>query len=245
MGAAGQLSTVQVQFSPVVQLVGAVKPPLMWGWNPTQVPVTGRGGQEQARTIVSANPVPLTATQSSHTKIETHEKTSGWTCRMLKNIPNDYTRQDLLDWLDSNSIQYDFIYLPTDWSKGANLGYAFLNLVSFDEAERIAALLNGFSDWKFPSEKVCEVAWGTEQRQGLHRILEQFRNSPVMHSDVPEEYKPLMFKSGQRIPFPAPTKRIRPPPAFQRKTENKERLSRQLDSPSICPYVECLRAEFV
>merc|ERR1712083_226406 len=130
---------------------------------------------------------------------------------MLRNIPNDYTRQDVLDLCDYMQLQYDFIYLPFDWGKRANLGYAFINLTSHAEAERIAKLLDGFSEWKVPSEKVCEVVWGTEQRQSLRRIIELFRNSPVMHPDVPEEFKPLLFRSGQRVVFPAPTKRIRPP----------------------------------
>jgi len=152
---------------------------------------------------------PAVGTQSS--KVGVNEERPTWTCRMMRNIPNDYTRQDLLSLLDSKRIQYDLVYLPFDWGKRANLGYAFVNLVSHAEAERMATLLNGFSDWGVPSEKVCEVVWGTKQRQGLRKIIELFRNSPVMHPDVPEEFKPLLFISGQRTAFPAATKRIRPP----------------------------------
>merc|ERR1712113_588105 len=113
--------------------------------------------------------------------------------RMLRNLPNDYKRQDVLDLLDSNGIQYDFIYIPIDWDKGANLGYAFINLVSHAEAERIAVLLNGYSEWKVPSAKICEVVWAKAEQQSLHRNIQRFRNSPVMHHDVPDEFKPLLF----------------------------------------------------
>lgn len=130
---------------------------------------------------------------------------------MLKNLPNDYTRQDVVDLLNSQQLQYDFVYLPIDWTKHANLGYAFVNLVSHVEAERLATAMNGFSDWKVPSGKVCEVVWATENRQKLRRIVELLRNSPVMHPDVPEEFKPVLFLSGKQAPFPAPTKRIQRP----------------------------------
>jgi len=143
--------------------------------------------------------------------------TGTWTSRMLKNIPNDYNRHDILDLLDSKAIQYDFIYVPIDWGKRANLGYAFVNLVSNEEAERIEHLLNGFSDWKVTSEKVCEVAWGRKEHQSLHLLIDRFRNSPVMHPLVPEEFKPLLFTLGKRMVFPAPTKRLRPPRGLHRK----------------------------
>ncbi len=55
---------------------------------------------------------------------------SKWTTRMLRNLPNDYTRNDFLDLLQAKNIAFDFVYLPIDWRKRANLGYAFVNLVS-------------------------------------------------------------------------------------------------------------------
>merc|ERR1711971_834687 len=65
------------------------------------------------------------------------------TFRMVRNIPNDYTRQDFVDLLDSKCVQYNFIYLPFDWKKQSNLGYAFVNLDSHAEAVRFAEALNG------------------------------------------------------------------------------------------------------
>merc|ERR1712039_437073 len=131
---------------------------------------------------------------------------STWTCRMIRNIPNDYTRDDFVDLLDSNAIRYNFLYLPIDWNKGANLGYAFVNLVCHGEAVRIEACLKGFSAWKFASEKVCDVVWGKPEQQSLERIVERFRNSPVMHPDVPETFKPLLFINQHRVAMPAPTR---------------------------------------
>lgn len=153
-------------------------------------------------------------------KTETHtvnvDDSSTWTTRMLRNLPNDYTRQDLLDLLDSKTVQYDFIYLPIDWGKRANLGYAFVNLTCPAEAEKIDTVLNGFAGWDVASEKVCEVVWGKPDQQSLRKNVERFRNSPVMHPDVPDDFKPMLFTLGRRSVFPAPTKRLRPPRGFQR-----------------------------
>lgn len=145
------------------------------------------------------------------------EDRSTWTTRMLRNLPNDYSRQDLLDFLDSQKVMYDFVYLPIDWGKRANLGYAFVNLVSPEEAERIGSVLTGFTAWKVASDKVCEVVWGKPDQQSLRKNVERFRNSPVMHPDVPKDFKPLLFTLGQETVFPAPTKRLRPPRGFSKK----------------------------
>jgi len=68
----------------------------------------------------------------------------------------------------------------------------------------------GFSDRGSPSCKVGEAEW-TNPHQGRDAHVERFRNSSVMHSAVPDMYKPLLFVDGVRVPFPAPTKRIPSP----------------------------------
>lgn len=156
--------------------------------------------------------------EACNEEVPTDADKSTWTTRMIRNLPNDYTRKDLLDLLDSNNVLYDFVYLPIDWGKRANLGYAFVNLASPPEAERMESVLGGYAGWKVASEKVCEVVWGKPDQQSLRKNIERFRNSPVMHPDVPEEFKPLLFTLGERTVFPAPTRRLRPPRGFQRKS---------------------------
>lgn len=133
---------------------------------------------------------------------------------MLRNIPNDYTRDMLLELLDTEGFarRYDFVYLPTDFKRMAGLGYAFVNLNTHEDAKRTWHHFQGFSSWRFASQKVCEVAWG-QPLQGLQQHIERYRNSPVMHADVPEEFRPLLFSGGVRIPFPPPTKQLRQPQA--------------------------------
>merc|ERR1712137_908613 len=136
---------------------------------------------------------------------------NAWTCRMIRNIPNDYTRDNFLDLLNVHNIAYNFVYLPMDWNKAANLGYAFVNLVSHEEALRTGRVLSGFSAWKVQSQKVCDVVWGKPNLQSLHRISDKFRNNAIMHPDVPDTYKPMLFRNGVRAAFPDPTVQLQKP----------------------------------
>jgi len=132
---------------------------------------------------------------------------------MLRNLPNDYNRDLLCELLDEEGFsgRYDFVYLPMDFQRWAGFGYAFVNMRDHEAALDAWKHLSGFSEWKVVgSNKICEVCWGSPL-QGLVAHRERYRNSPVMHPDVPDHFKPALFEDGQCIPFPAPTQRIRPP----------------------------------
>jgi len=131
---------------------------------------------------------------------------------MLRNIPNDYTRDMFLELLDSIGFHgcYDFVYLPVDFHRKAGLGYAFVNCVSTSVAKQMREVLQGFQEWRVSSRKVCEVCWG-EPLQGLQVHIDRFRNSPLMHHTVPDECRPICLTNGARVTFPSPTKRIRAP----------------------------------
>jgi len=131
---------------------------------------------------------------------------------MMRNIPNNYTRAMLLRMIDSEGFagRYDFIYYPIDFRTHAALGYAFLNLTTPEDAEAFRHRIDGFQRWRIPSSKICSVSW-SNPHQGFESHVARYRNSPLMHESVPDEYRPAVFSAGQRIPFPAPTKRIKPP----------------------------------
>merc|ERR1719261_1151155 len=137
------------------------------------------------------------------------DSASEWrTTVMLRNMPNNYTRDMLLDLVNSMGFTgcYDFAYLPVDFKSQAGLGYAFINFVSTAEAQRCFECFEGFSEWRVPSEKVCTVTWGSPY-QGLEAHIERYQNSPVMHHSIPDEWKPILLDcEGARIDFPAPTK---------------------------------------
>jgi len=131
---------------------------------------------------------------------------------MLRNLPNNYTRAMVLELLDRRGFRgkYDFLYFPIDFRTHSALGYAFVNLVSPEAAQALHDSLDGFSQWALPSCKVCTAGW-SHPHQGLEAHFGRYRNSPLMHDCVPDEYRPVLFLNGIRVPFPPPTKRVKPP----------------------------------
>lgn len=131
---------------------------------------------------------------------------------MIRNMPNNYTQGMLMELVDSMGFAgcYDFIYLPIDFKTQAGLGYAFINFVSVAQAMQCFDQFEGFSGWRVPSDKVCSVTWSTPT-QGFEEHVERYRNSPVMHPSLPEEWKPALFQHGVRVAFPPPTKQIKSP----------------------------------
>lgn len=164
--------------------------------------VTTGAGLEAAAGEAEAVPLPSSPEFGS----EDH------TTVMLRNVPNNYSRAMLMEMLDNEGFtsQYNFFYLPIDFKSGASLGYAFVNLVSASAVQQFWKTFNGFSNWVLPSQKVCEVTWSTPY-QGLAAHLERYRNSPLMHDAVPDEYKPVLLVDGVRTEFPPPTKKVRAP----------------------------------
>jgi len=131
---------------------------------------------------------------------------------MIRNMPNNYTLEMLLELADSMGFAgtYDFAYLPVDFRSQAGLGYAFLNFATVADANLCFDRLEGFSNWKVPSEKVCTVTW-SHPTQGLEEHIDRYRNSPVMHPSIPAGWKPVLIRQGMRVPFPPPTKPIKTP----------------------------------
>jgi len=127
-------------------------------------------------------------------------------------MPNDYTRDMLLDLFDSRGFAglYDFVYLPIDFNTRACLGYAFVNLLDGAVAQRFWTEFDGFSSWAIPTRKVSSVSW-SHPHQGYEAHVERYRNRPVMAATVPDEFKPVIFQEGKRIPFPLPTRGVRAP----------------------------------
>jgi hypothetical protein len=131
---------------------------------------------------------------------------------MFRNIPNNYTREMLLELLDVQGFKgcYDFVYWPMDSKKMAGLGYAFINLTSPINAVHFKEYFDGFTDWELSSKKVGEVSW-SQPLQGLKAHIARYRNCPMMHEDVPDEFRPMLFSEGVRIAFPPPTEEVQKP----------------------------------
>jgi hypothetical protein len=136
------------------------------------------------------------------------------TTLILRNLPIGYSRDELFELLDHEGFngKYDLVYHPIDFGTRLGFGYAFVNFVSVEAAAQCSEHFNGFTGWKTKHDKACEVSQSTEL-QGLEAHVERYRNSPVMHETVPDEFKPATFVDGSRVPFPLPTKKVTKPRA--------------------------------
>lgn len=125
-----------------------------------------------------------------------------------------YSRDQLFELLDNEGFNgmYDLVYHPIDFGTRLGFGYAFVNFVSVEAAAECSEYFNGFTRWTTKHDKACEVSQSTEL-QGLESHVERYRNSPVMHESVPDEFKPATFADGLRVPFPSPTKKVTKPRA--------------------------------
>lgn len=134
------------------------------------------------------------------------------TTLIVKNLPSGFMHFGLRGVLDKLGFagSYNFVYVPFDFKKGVALKYGYVNFARHEDAAKALVTLNGFSGWVVEGEKACEAEWSSAQ-QGLHAHIERYRNSPVMHSCVPEEYKPLLLQNGVRIAFPPPTRVLKAP----------------------------------
>mmetsp|Transcript_97567 Transcript_97567/g.252503 ORF Transcript_97567/g.252503 Transcript_97567/m.252503 type:complete len:340 (+) Transcript_97567:109-1128(+) len=132
------------------------------------------------------------------------------TTLMLKGIPRSYTRKMVEQLLDEHGFakQYDFLYLPLQFVTKANFGYAFLNLTTSQGVARFWQHFH-WPRWRLDGEPTT-VSWSSI-RGGLDAHVEHFRNSPLMHPSMADEYKPVVFVDGVRCPFPAPTREIKKP----------------------------------
>jgi hypothetical protein len=143
---------------------------------------------------------------------------------MLKNLPPQYTRDMLKELLQSEGFLHhcNFLYLPMNFQNSQNVGYSFVNLTSEEQARRFFNAFEGFRSWVVDSDQAGSVCWSNVA--GLRANIERYRNSPIMRSDVPEPFKPILLSGVQELPLPdANSKQMRrlrsrknhglPPPA--------------------------------
>lgn len=109
---------------------------------------------------------------------------------MLRNLPNRYSRSDLLERLSSMGLEgsFDVLYLPLDYRSGYNLGYAFVNALGPAEVSLLGGVLSGLRWEPPPCSKVAAVCYARVQgRDALinHLLEAHFPQNP--------ESQPLVF----------------------------------------------------
>ena len=116
---------------------------------------------------------------------------------MIRNIPNKYTKELMIKTIDKKfSGSYDFFYLPIDFKRHCNVGYAFINFI---DLKVIGAFYEEFHCKKwgmFNSEKICEIAYA--RIQGKVAMEEHFKNSSLM-KQPDQKYKPFICRDRSSI----------------------------------------------
>jgi len=167
----------------------------------------------------------FTVSDSEHT-LRTLKETKTTTA-MLRNIPNKYTQDMLIDVLGKMCIgrTFDFLYLPIDYETNCNMGYAFINFHSTEGYFEFSTIFNGYCLPGFKSKKVCTVS--PARVQGLETNISHFRNSPVMCDHVDISYKPILLNErGEKILFPSPDFQITPKTPWRRRLSQAEHLKK-------------------
>jgi len=140
---------------------------------------------------------------------------------VLKNLSQSCSRESIVGLLNLHGFggRYDLVYVPMDFASMLSHCYAFVDFISEEAALEFLALganTRGFSASTCVGEGGSEITWAVGM-QGLDEAIEKYRNSPVMHALVPDECKPLLFRKGQIVSFPKPTKKIQKPRGLNRK----------------------------
>lgn len=134
---------------------------------------------------------------------------------ILKNIVGGCDRHTVIKVLHEQGFldSVNFLYVPMafDRAKVSSFGYAFISFTNPIIAAQFRDHFTGFKCWGVLGETDdgCHVEWCGIQ--GLAAHINRYRNSPMMHETVPDEYKPVLLSNGVRLPFPHPTEVIKAP----------------------------------
>merc|ERR1711953_1515327 len=139
--------------SPPTSVVGSPMLPQCMPSSPLSMPAVPK--QQSERSIA-------TAERTDEEKPGDDSVARKPTLLMLRNLPNKYTKAQLIERLDTQGLKgcYNFVYVPTDFWTRSCFGHGFVSFVSHEDALRAHDCFQGFRKWSVPSKKVCEVSWG-------------------------------------------------------------------------------------
>jgi len=105
------------------------------------------------------------------------------TTLMIRNIPNRYTKQEIIDELALVGFgcdSFDFLYSPTDFGTMGNVGYVFVNFVSAEWAMRCRQTFDGYTFKKHQRKSRMKVSTvSVAHLQGLEANLRHYESAAV------------------------------------------------------------------
>merc|ERR1719189_1051725 len=104
------------------------------------------------------------------------------TTLMIRNIPNRYSQDELIDELEGLGFTdtFDFFYAPIDVGSMANVGYAFVNFVDAAAARRCREVLDGYTfekHLKSMTSRRRAAKVSVAHLQGLEANLQHYEKS--------------------------------------------------------------------
>ena len=96
------------------------------------------------------------------------------TTLMIRNIPIKYTDEMLINEVKRFENKFDCLYMPYDFEKGGNKGYAFINFTHPLNILLFYTLFEGKTWTYFESKKICELNFANFQ--GINEIKKHARN---------------------------------------------------------------------
>jgi len=116
------------------------------------------------------------------------------TTLMIRNIPNRYTQNELILELEALGFAgtFDFLYVPLDKGTMSNVGYAFVNFVLPQWAEKCMQSFQGyhFKKHRKVSGKIAAVS--VAHIQGLEANLAHYKNAAVNTAKM-KQRRPLVM----------------------------------------------------
>jgi RNA recognition motif-containing protein len=112
-------------------------------------------------------------------KLFTATKDENLTTMMIRNVPSNYSQNDLvMDMRDLGLADtYDFLYIPIDRVTGANVGYAFVNFISPAWAENCKSAFAKFYFSRRSRGKGRQAYVSVAYLQGLEKNLQHYNES--------------------------------------------------------------------
>ena len=135
------------------------------------------------------------------------------TTLMIRNIPIKYTDEMLLKELEKFINKFNCLYLPYDFEKKGNRGYAFINFINPFHILLFYEKFQGKIWSKFESKKICEL--NLANFQGISEIKKHAKNYKGLKKpsffivtdnnnnniEVPKKYLPLLQIANPKLKF--------------------------------------------
>jgi len=133
-----------------------------------------------------------------HTDDDLEEWPLDTTSIMLRNIPNRYTPEELLNEIDAQGFQaaldFDFFYIPTDFKTKRNMGYGFLNFCNSEKASHFRRAFCKRRLSAYATQKVLQMSPAREQ--GFEANARRYLRQQLGRVKNPW-FKPMVLLQGE------------------------------------------------